>query len=170
MQNLVSFSLLSQNIKIKIYRTIILPVVLYGCETWSRTLRVEYRLRFFENRVLRRIFGRKRDEVTGEWRKLHNEELNDICSSPSIVRVMKARRMRWVGHVVRMVERTYEYRVLAGKPEGKRPLGRPRRRWDDNIMMDLQEVGFEGMVWIDVAQNRDRLQAFVNAVMNLRVL
>ena len=97
-QNLLSSSLLSKNLKIKIYRTIILPVLLYGCETWS------LRLRVFENRVLRRIFGSRRDEVTGEWRKLHNEELNDLYSSPNIVRVIKWRRMRWAGHVARIEE------------------------------------------------------------------
>ena len=116
-------------LKIKIYRTIILPVVLYGCETWSLTLREERRLRVFENRVLRRVFGPKRDEVTGEWRKLHNEELNDLYSLlPNIVRVVKSRRMRWAGHVARMGEDRGVHRVLMGKPEGKRPLGRPRRR------------------------------------------
>ena len=102
MQNILSSSLQSKNIKIKIYRTIILPVVLYGCETWSFTLREERRLRVFENRVLRRIFGLKRDKVTGEWRKLHNEELNDLYCSPNIVRVIKSKRMRWVDHVARM--------------------------------------------------------------------
>ena len=95
-------SLLSKNLKTKIYRTIILPVVLYGCETWSLTLREERRLRVFENRLLRRVFGPKRDEIIGEWRKLHNEELSDLCSLPNIVRVVKSRRMRWAGHVARM--------------------------------------------------------------------
>ena len=104
MQNLLSSRLLSNNVKIKIYRTIILPVVLYGCETWSLTLREERRLRMFENMVLRRIFGPRRDEVTGEWRRLHNEELNDLYSSSNIVRVIKSRRMRWAGHVARMGE------------------------------------------------------------------
>ena len=102
MQNLSSSSLLSKNLKIKVYKTIILPVLLYGCETWSLTLREERRLRVLENRVLRGIFGCKRDEVIGEWRKLHNEELNDLYSSPNIVWVIKSRRMRWVGHVARM--------------------------------------------------------------------
>ena len=105
MQNLLSSSLLSKNLKIKIYRTIILPVVLYGCENWSLTLREERRLRVFENRVLRRIFGPKRDEVTREWKTLHNEELNNMQSSPNVVWVIKSRRMRWVRHVVRMGER-----------------------------------------------------------------
>ena len=104
-QNLLSSTLLSKNLKIKIYRTIILPVVLYGCETWSLILREERRLRVFENGVLRRMFGPKRDEVTGEWKILHNEELNDLYSSPNIVRVIKSRRMRWAGHVARMGER-----------------------------------------------------------------
>jgi hypothetical protein len=98
-QDLLSSSLLSKNTKIKIYRTIVLPVVLYGCETWSLTLREEHRLRVSENRVLRKIFGPKRDEVTGEWGRLHNEELNDLYSSPNIIRLSKSRRMRWVGHV-----------------------------------------------------------------------
>jgi len=120
-----------------------LAVVLYGCETWSLTLREERRLRVFENRVLRRIFEPKRDEGTREPRKLHNEEFNDLYSSPSIVRVIKSRRMRWAGHEARMRARGGVYRVLVGKPEGKRPLRRPRRRWEDNIKMDLQEVGLE---------------------------
>jgi hypothetical protein len=108
--------LLSKNFKIRIYKIIILPVVLYGCETWPLTLREEYRLRVFENRVLRRIFGPRRDEVTGEWRKLHNEELRDLHSTPSIIRIMKSRRMRWVGHVARMGEKRSAYRLLVGKP------------------------------------------------------
>jgi len=101
----------------------------------------ERRLRAFENRVLRRVFGPKRDEVTGEWRKLHNEELRELYLLPNIVRVVKSRRMRWAGHVARMMEGRGVHRVLVGKPEGKRPLGRPRRRWEDNITMDLREVG-----------------------------
>jgi len=121
-------SLLSKNIKINIHRTIILPVVMYGCETWSLTLREERGLKVFENRVLRGIFGPKRNEVTGEWRKLHNEELNDLYCSPNIVRVIKPRRMRWAGHVERKGERRGVYRVLVGKPEGKRPPGRPWRK------------------------------------------
>jgi len=139
-QNIFSSSLLSKNLKIRIYRTKILPVVLYGCETWSLTLREERRMRVYENRVLRRIFRPKRNEVTGEWRKLYNEELNDLYSSPSIVRVINTRRMRWAGHVACMGERRGVYRVLVGKPEGKRSLGRTRRRREDNIKMELQEV------------------------------
>ena len=138
MQNPLSSSLLSKNLKINIYRTIILQVVLYGCATRSLTLREERRLRVFENRMLRRIFGPKRDKITGEWRKLYNEEITDLYCSPNIVRVIKSRRMRWAGHVVRMWEGRGMYRVLVGKPEGKRQLGRPRRRWEDNIKMDLQ--------------------------------
>jgi len=119
-------------------------------------LREERRLRVSENRVLRRIFGPKRDEVTREWRKLYNDELNDLYSSRIIVRVIKWRRMRWAEHVARMAQRRDIYGGLVGKPEGKRPLGRPRRRWEDNIKMDLQEVGCGGMDWIELAQDRDR--------------
>ena len=169
MQNLLYSSLLSKNLKIKIYRTIILPVVLYGCETWSLTLREEHRLRVFENRVLRRIFGPKRDGVIGEWRKLHNEELNDLYSSPNIVRVIKSRRMRWAGHVARMEEGRGVYKVSVGKPEGKRPLGRPRRRWEDNIKMDIQEVGRGCGDWMELAKDRDRWRALVSTVMNFGV-
>ena len=151
------------------FRSIILPVVLYGCEAWSLTLREERKLRVFENMVLRRIFGPRRDEITREWRRLHNEELSDLYSSPNIVRVIKSRRMRWAGHVARMGEERGVYRVLVGKPEGKRPLGRPRRRWVDNIRMDLQEVGCGNVDWIGLAQDRDRWRTLVSAVMNLRV-
>jgi hypothetical protein len=106
-----------------------MPVVLCGCETWSLTLREEHRLRVFGNRVLSRIFRPKRDDVTGEWRKLHNEELHILYASPNIIRQIKSKRMRWAGHVARMREKTKLYKVLVGNPEGKRPLGRPRRRW-----------------------------------------
>jgi hypothetical protein len=124
---------LSKKLKVKIYKTIILPVVLYGCETWSLTLREEHRLGVFENRVVRRIFGPTRDEVTGEWGKLHNRELHNLYSSPDIIRQIKSRTMRWAGHVARMVEGRNVYRVLLGKPEGKIPLGRPRARWKDGM-------------------------------------
>jgi len=142
---------------------------LYGCETWSLTLREERRLGLFENKVLRRIFGPKREEVTGERRKLYNEELINLYSSPNIFRVIKSKRMRYEGHVARMGESRSVYRVLVMKPEGKRPLGRPRRKWDDNIKMDLQDVGCGGMGWIDRAQDMDGRRALVNAVMNRRV-
>ena len=145
-----------------------MPLVLYGCETWSLTLREKLRLRVFENRVLRRKFGPKRDEGAGEWRTLHSEEFTDLYCSPNIVQVIKS-RMRWTGHVVRMGEGRGVYRVLVGKPEGKRPLGRPRCRWEDNIKMDVQEVGCWSTNWIELAEDRDRWRALVNAVMNLQV-
>jgi hypothetical protein len=144
-------------------------VVLYGCETWSLTVREEHKLSVFESRVLRRIFGPKRDRVTGGWRKLHNEELHNLYSSSSRIRIIKSRRMRWAGHVARMGENRNVYRLLVGKPEGKAPLGRPRRRWMDNIKMDLLEIGLSVVDWIDLAQDRYRWRALVNSVMNLRV-
>jgi hypothetical protein len=120
-------------------------------------LREERRLRVFENRMLRRVFGPKRDDVTGEWRKLHNEELNDLYTLPNIVRVVKSRRMRWAGHVARIGEERGVHRVFVVKPEGKWPLGRPRRRWEDNIKMDLQEVGVGGRGdWMELAEDRGR--------------
>jgi hypothetical protein len=119
--------------------------------------------------VLRRIFEPKRDEVTGEWRKLHNEELRDLYSSPSIIRIIKSRTMRWAGYLERMGEKRNAYRLLVGKPEGRRPLGRPRHRWADNIRMDLVEVGWCDVDWIDLAKDRNRLRALVNSVLNLRV-
>jgi len=119
--------------------------------------------------VLRRIFGTRRDEVTGEWRRLHNEELNDLYSSTNIVRVIKSRRICLAGHVARMGEQRGMYRVLLGEPEGRRLLGRPRRRWVDNIRMDLQEVGCGYMDWIGLVQDRERWRTLVSAVMNLRV-
>jgi len=141
---------------------------LYGCETWSLTLREERRLRVFENWGLRRIFGNTRDEVTREWRKLHNEELNGLYCSSNIVRVIVSRRIRW-GACSMYGERRGVYKVLVGKPEGERPLGRPRRRRKDNIKMDLQEVGCGDMEWIDLVPGRDRWRELVNAVMNFWV-
>ena len=137
--------------------------MLYGCEIWSLTLREERKLRVFENMVLR-IFGLSKDEVTGEWKRLHNEEINDLYSSPNIVRVIKSRRLRWAGHVERMCEERGVYRVLVGKPEGRRP----RRRWMGNIRMDLQEVGCGYMEWIGLARDRDRWRTLVSAVMGVR--
>ncbi|KAJ4448380.1 hypothetical protein ANN_10396 [Periplaneta americana] len=138
--------LLSKNLKVRIY----------GCETWTLTLKEEQRLRVFENKMFRKIFGAKKVEVTGEWRKLHNAELHAL-------------RLRWAGHVARMGESRNAYRVLVGRPEGKRPLGRPRRRWEDNIKMDLREVGYDDREWINLAQDRDQWRAYVRAAMNLRV-
>jgi hypothetical protein len=146
------------------------PVVLYGCETWSLTLREENLLRVLENGVLRRIFGPNRDEVTGEWRKLHNEKLHILYSSPNIIRQIKSRRMRWAGHVARVGEERTVYTVLMGKPEGNRPLGRPRRRWEDGTRMELREIGWGSVDWIQLAQDRYRWRALVNTVMNLRIL
>ena len=139
------------------------------CEIWSLTLREERRLRVFDNRVLRGILGPERDEVTGEWRKLHNEELNDRYCSPNILRVIKSRRMKWAGHVECMREGRGMYRVLVGKPERNRQQGRLRRRREDNIKMDLREVGCSGKDWIELAQDRDRWRVLLNVVMNIRV-
>jgi hypothetical protein len=144
-------------------------VVSYGSETWLLTLREEHGLRVFGNRVLRRIFGPRRDEVTGEWRKLHNEELHDLNSSQSIIKIMKGKRMRWAEHVSRMGEKRNANRWLVEKPEGKRPLGRLRSRWVDNVGMGLVEVGWDDVDWIGLAQGRDKWRALVNAVMNLGV-
>jgi hypothetical protein len=121
-------------------------VVLYGCETWSLTLREEHRLR---------MFGLKMDEMMGEWRKLHNEQLHDLYSPQSIIRIIKLRRKRWAGQVARMGEKRNAYRLLVGEPEGKRPLGRPRRRWVDNIRTDLGVVGWGNVDWIGLAQDRN---------------
>jgi hypothetical protein len=156
---------LSKNVKIIIYKTIILPAVPYGCETWSLTLREEHILRVSENRVLRRIFGPKRDEVMGEWRKLQNELRNLYCS-PSTIRIIKPRRMRWASHVARMEKNAYS--LLVGKAEGKRLLGRPRHRWLDNIKMDLGEVRWGDVDWFGLAQDRNRWRALVNSVLNLQ--
>jgi hypothetical protein len=119
--------------------------------------------------VLRRIFGSKMDEVTGEWRKLHNEELHDLYCSPNVIGMIRSIRMKWVGHVACMGEGRGTYRVLFGKPEGKKPHARPRRRWEDNIKMDIQDVGFESIDWIDLDQDRDKWRALVKAVMKFRV-
>jgi hypothetical protein len=167
-QNIFSSRTISKNLETKIYRTVILPVVLYGCETWSLALREEHRLRIFENSLLRRMFGLKRDE-DGSWRKLHNDELHNPYSSPHIVRVIKSRRMRWEGHVARMGEWRGVYRVSVGRPAGKRPLGRSRGRWKDNIKTDLREIGIDGANWIRLAQDGVQWRAFVNMVMKLRV-
>jgi hypothetical protein len=128
---------------------------------------MSHTLRVFENRVLRGIFGPKRDEATGEWRRLHNEELDDLYSSPDIIRVIKSIRMRWAGHVASVGEQRGAYRISVGRPEGRRLLGRPRRRCEDNIKMDLEAVEW-GMEWIELVQGRDRWRSLVKAVMNLR--
>jgi hypothetical protein len=135
-----------KNLKIKIYKTVILPVVLYRSKTLSLTLREEHRLRIFEYSVLR-IFGSKRVE-DGSWRKLHNDKLNSLYSSPNIVRVITSRRMKWAAHVACMGEERGVYRILVGRPEGKRALGRPRCRWEDNIRLYFREIGISGANWI----------------------
>jgi hypothetical protein len=144
-----------------------LPVVLYGCEAWSLTLREEHRLRVSENRVLK-IFGPKREE-DGLWRKLHNDELHSLYSSLNIVRVIKSRRMRWVGHVACMGEGRGVYMVFVGRPEGKRPLGRARPSGENNITMDFREIGINGSNWIWLAWDRVHWWAFLNMVVNLWV-
>ena len=127
LEKILSSHLLSKKLEVKTYKTIILPVVLYGCGTWSLALIEEHRLRVFENKVFRKIFGAKRDEITGEWRKLHYAELHALYSSPNIIRNLKSRRLRWAGHVAHAEQFRNAHRVLVGKPESKRPLGRPRR-------------------------------------------
>jgi hypothetical protein len=159
-QNLLSSRKLSRNAKIKIHKTIILPVVLYGCKTWSLTLREEHSLRVFENRVLRRIFGPNRDEVTGGWRKLHNEELHGLYSSPSIIRVIKARRMRLAGHVARMGEVRGAY-ILVGKPEGRRTLGRPGVDGRITLRWILGKWGVEmwiASIWLRIEKSGELLR------------
>ena len=138
LEKILSFRLLSKKLKVNIYKTIILPVVLYSCENLSLTSREEHRLRVLENKVLRKIFKARRDEITGEWRQLHNAELHALYFSLNIIRNLKSRRLRWAGHVARMEQSRNVYRVLVGKPEGRRPLGRPKRRWEDNIKIDLR--------------------------------
>jgi hypothetical protein len=144
-------------------------VVLYGCETSSLALRELHRFRVFENRVLRRIFGPKRGEVIGGWRKLLDEKLYKLYCSPSVIRMNKSRRMRWAGHVARMGENMNAYRILVGNPEGKTPLGRSRHWCVDNIKMDIREIEGGGMDCIDLAEDRDKWRAVVNTVMNLQV-
>jgi len=133
------------------------------------TRREERKLRVFENMVLRKIFGPRRDDVTGEWSRLHNKEPNDLYPLPNILRVKKSRRIRWAGHVARMAEERGVYRVLVGKPEGRSPLRKRRCRCVCNIRMDLQEVGCGYMDWIGLAQDRDMWRTLVSAVMNLWV-
>jgi hypothetical protein len=163
----LSSSSLSKNLKIKKYRTVILSVVVYRCETWSLKLRDVCRLKLSENRVLRRIFGPKRGKVSGEWRKLHNEELNDLYSSLHIVRVIKLRRIRWAGHVECIGERCIEG-FWWGNLRGRDHLEDPAID-GKNIKMYLKEMGCGGMDWIEMAQDKDRWRALLNAIMNLRV-
>ena len=165
MQNLLSSSFLSKNLKIKIYRTIILPIALHGFETWSLTQRKERRPRVLENRALR-IFGPTKDNVTGECKKVHTEELTDLYSSPNIIRVIKSRRMRRVGHVARMSERCIQ--GFGGKMRERDHLEDPDV--DGRIILKwIFRKWYGGMDWTDLFQNRDRWKELVNAVMNLRI-
>jgi hypothetical protein len=162
------FQVAIQNTKVRVYRTVVLPFVLYGCETWSLTLREGQRLRVFENRVLRRLFGPTRDEATGEWRRLHNEELNDLYLSPNIIRVIKSRRMRLAGHVPRMGEKRGAYRILVGDLREGDHLRDPGV--DGRIVLKWIFKKWDwGMDWIELAQDRDSWRALVNAVVNIRV-
>jgi hypothetical protein len=145
-----------RKLQIKIYKPVILLVLLYGCETWSLTLGEKYRLGVFENRVLRRIFGPKR-EADGSWRKLHSDELHSLYSSLNIVRVIKSRKMRWAGHVARMGEGRGVYRVLVGRPERTRPLERNRHMWEDNIEMHVRETGRTGFGWLRIGSGSELL-------------
>ena len=168
-QKLLTSRLISRKLKLKIYRTVILPVILYCCKSWSTTLADEHKLRVFENRVLGKIYGPKRDEMTGEWRRLHNEELHGLYDSPDVIRIMKSRRIRWAGHVARMGEKRRLNSIVVGNPEGKRPLGRPRRRCKNNIRRNLRESGVRDENWFDLVQDRILWRTFVTAAMNLRV-
>ena len=143
-------------------------ILLFLISTWFRTLREECRLRIFENRIIRQIFGPKRDE-TGECGSLHNEQLHSLYRSLNVVRVIKSRIIRWAGHVARMEEGGSTFKLFTGTPTGKRPLGRPRRRWEDNIRMDLKEMGINTRNWVDSARDRDYWRALVNTALNLLV-
>jgi len=143
-------------LKLKIYRTVILPVILYGCESWSTTLAVEHTLRVFENKVLRKVYGPKRDEMTGEWRRLHNKELHGLYDSPDIVKIIKSETTKVGRPCCSDGEKRRLYSILVGRPDGKRPLGRPGRRFEDNIRRDLREVGVRDENLLDIAQ--DKLQ------------
>jgi hypothetical protein len=158
----------SKNLKIKIYKTIILPVVLYDCETLSLTLREEFRLRIFENRILTRIFGLKRDE-NGEWRRLHNEELQRLYRSSNIIRVIKSRTLRWAGHEARMEKGRSAFKILTDKSTGKSHLGRSKRRREDNVKMDLKEISINRKNRFDSTHGRDYWRAFVNSALNFRI-
>jgi len=168
-QNPLSFSTLTKNIKIKMYRTITLPVVLYGCETWSFTMGEEHGLRMFKNRVRRKIFGSRWEEVIGEWRRLHIEEVNELYPSPNIIQAIKSKRMRWARHVAHMRESRGAYMVLVGKPGGKWPLEDPGINGRIILKWILKKWDGGGTDWIDPAQTKDRRWALVNAVMNLQV-
>jgi hypothetical protein len=167
-QKLLATRLLSKKAKLIIYRSIILPVALYGCETWTLTREYENWFRVFENKVLRRIHGPKRDDHTGEWRRLHNEELHSLHAAPDILRVIKSRRLRWAGQVAHMTDDRTVYRVMVGNLQGKRPVGRPRTRWADNVKKDLREVGLSEDDWMDRARDGSAWRGVVGAAMDFR--
>jgi hypothetical protein len=144
-----------------------LLLVLYGCETWSHTPREEQTV--FGKKVRRRIFESKRDEVVEVWRRMHNEELHNLYTPQNIIRMMKSKMVRWVVHVACMGEMRHACNILIGKPKGKKPLGRPRYRWEDNSRVDVRENGWEGVGWIHLVQDRDQWWALVNVVMNLPI-
>ena len=157
-----------KKLKVNAYNTIISLVESYGCETWSLTLREEHRLRMLENKLLRKISGARRDKITWQWRTLHKAELHALHST-NIIRNLKSRRLRWTGQYSTYWAIQKCVSVLVGKPEGKRPFGRPRRRWEDNIKMDLWEVGCGSGDWIAPDEVWDQWWAYARSVMNLRV-
>jgi hypothetical protein len=168
-QNLLPSVSSPKNLKIKVYNYIIYLLFYMGMKLCLSHTEEKHGLRVFENRVLRRTFGDKREEVVGGWRRLHNKELHNLYASPYVIRVINSRRMRWAGHVTRMGEIRNSYKILIEKPEGKRPLWRPRRRWEHNIRMDHREMWLKGVDWIHLPQDGDKWQGAGNTILNLRV-
>jgi hypothetical protein len=148
--------MLCTDTKTDIDKTVVFPLVFHGCESWPVTFSEDCGLMAFKNRVLSGMLGTKKEEVTGGWTELYNVEHHTLYFSPNIFRVIKSRRMRWVGHVAHMVYKRYEYRIFIGKPEGRRPLGRSGNWWEDNIKVDLEEIQWEDVDWIYLAKDRDQ--------------